>query len=181
MSDLLLVTTAYEFAARKHVAQRRKGIAAEPYLNHLVEVASLLAKASDGRDGQLVAAGVLHDTLEDTDTTPDELEAAFGTAIAQLVAEVTDDKALPKSQRKRLQVEGAPKKSPRARMIKIADKTSNLRALAASPPAGWSADRKREYLEWAAAVVAGCRGVSPALEAEFDAAFAEARRALRSA
>jgi (p)ppGpp synthase/HD superfamily hydrolase len=169
--DVLLLTRAYDFAARKHTLQRRKGVAAEPYINHLTEVAELLAQATGGSDPRLVAAGILHDTIEDTDTTRAELAAGFGADIAALVAEVTDDKSLPKATRKRLQVDQAAKKSARARMIKLADKTSNLRALLSSPPADWPRERKREYFAWAQAVVAGCRGVNAALEAAFDRAF----------
>lgn len=176
--DIRLLTKAYAFAARKHTPQRRKGAAAEPYVNHLTEVAELLAQATGGSDPALVAAGVLHDTLEDTDATRAELEAGFGRDIAALVAEVTDDKAVPRSTRKRLQVETASKKSARARMIKLADKTSNLRALLSSPPADWTRERKHQYLEWARDVAAGCRGVNAGLEALFDRAYDAAARAL---
>jgi GTP diphosphokinase / guanosine-3',5'-bis(diphosphate) 3'-diphosphatase len=177
--DVLLLVRAYDFAARKHLMQRRKGIAAEPYVNHLTEVAGLLAEATAGADARLIAGGILHDTLEDTDATREELAAAFGADIAALVAEVTDDKSLKKAERKRLQVENAPKKSARAKMIKLADKTSNLRALAHSPPADWESARKHEYFEWAWAVVAGCRGVNAFLETVFDDAWRQGIEALR--
>jgi (p)ppGpp synthase/HD superfamily hydrolase len=170
---ILILTRAYDFAAQKHAMQRRKGVAAEPYVNHLTEVARLLAHATEGADIDLVAAGILHDTLEDTDTTREELELTFGIDVAGLVAEVTDDKSLANAERKRRQIETAPKKTPRARMIKLADKTSNLRALAFSPPAGWDLDRKREYFVWARDVAAGCRGVNAELEAMFDAVYEE--------
>jgi (p)ppGpp synthase/HD superfamily hydrolase len=176
-SDIALVTTACDFAARRHVSQRRKGVAGEPYVNHLAEVAMLLAEATGG-DAVLVAAGFLHDTLEDTETTYDEIEARFGADMAVLVGEVTDDKSLPKAERKRRQIEGAPHKSVRARLLKIADKTSNLRALAASPPAGWDIARVADYVDWAEKVVAGCRGLNAALEQAFDAAAVQAREAI---
>jgi (p)ppGpp synthase/HD superfamily hydrolase len=124
-----LVTRAAEFAARQHVGQRRKGAAQEPYINHLSEVAYLLAETTEEPDAVLVAAGWLHDTLEDTSTTKAELEASFGPHVAEIVTEVTDDKSLPKHQRK----QHAAEKSRSARLIKIADKTSNLRSLASSP------------------------------------------------
>jgi (p)ppGpp synthase/HD superfamily hydrolase len=176
MDALLLVVRALEFAARRHSAQRRKGPAAEPYVNHLAEVARLLAEAGGAggaADPELVAAGLLHDTLEDTATRAEELESEFGPGVLSLVREVTDDKSLPRRERKRLQVETSRKKSVRARMIKIADKTSNLRSLLASPPVGWSRRRRLEYLHWAAQVVERCRGVSPELEAAFDLAYRE--------
>ena len=172
-SELVLVVRALEFAARKHAAQRRKGLTAEPYVNHLAEVARLLAEAGEGRDPALVAAGLLHDTLEDTATGAAELEREFGADILALVLEVTDDKSLPRQERKRLQVQTAGSKSARARMLKIADKTSNLRSLLNSPPVGWSRRRRLEYIRWAGQVVERCRGVNAALEAAFDQAYRE--------
>ncbi len=116
----------------------------------------------------LVVAGLLHDTIEDTETTFAELEMEFGREVADLVAEVSDDKTLEKAERKRLQIETTPAKSDRAKMLKMADKTSNLRSIVHSPPMDWSEERKREYFEWAHDVVAGCRGVNEYLEKEFD-------------
>ena len=172
MNATLKLTKAYHFAALKHVQQRRKGEAAEPYLNHLTEVAELVAEATEGADVDLIVAAVLHDTVEDTDTTLAELSAEFGDAVAELVAEVTDDKLLPKAERKRLQIEHAAHASPGARIIKLADKTSNLRALASSPPADWSVERRAEYLAWAQQVVAACAGANAQLKAHFDLAVA---------
>ena len=171
---------ALDFAARKHRDQRRKGADKEPYINHLTEVACLLAEATDGEDPISVVAGLLHDTVEDTGTKLEEIEREFGADVAVLVAEVTDDKSLPKAERKRLQVENAPHKSDRAKMIKIADKTSNLRSVVASPPVHWDSTRQREYFAWAARVVAGCRGVNPKLEAHFDAAHRAGLRAIEA-
>src|SRR5262245_21063905 len=177
---IILAAKAADFADRGHVNQRRKGAAGEPYVNHLTEVAMLLAGATGGNDPALVAAGLLHDTLEDTPTEYEELVALFGTDVADLVAAVTDDKSLPKAERKRLQVEQAPKKSVRARLIKLADKISNLRSLTASPPADWDVTRALDYVEWAEGVVAGCRGLNAQLERQFDVAAAEARAAISS-
>jgi (p)ppGpp synthase/HD superfamily hydrolase len=165
------VMRAVDFAARKHRHQRRKGADAEPYINHPVEVARLVAEATDGKDLPAVLAALLHDTIEDTETSYAELRREFGEKVAKLVAEVTDDKRLPKAERKRLQVANAPHKSATARLIKIADKTSNLRSILESPPVDWDARRRREYFEWAEKVVAGCRGVNERIEAAFDAAY----------
>ena len=164
------VARALDFAARKHAHQRRKGIRAEPYVNHLTEVALLLAEASDGGDPALVMAGLLHDTIEDTETTQAELEAAFGSDVAGLVAEVSDDTSLPREERKRRQVQSAPARSQRARMIKLADKTANLHSIHESPPVGWSGRRKREYVAWAREVAAACGPTNARLEAAFEAA-----------
>jgi (p)ppGpp synthase/HD superfamily hydrolase len=182
MSDpgLLLTVSAADFAARRHVNQRRKGATAEPYFNHLAEVATLLADATGGSDPALVAAGFLHDTLEDTPTEYEELAARFGKDVAGLVAAVTDDKSLPKAERKRLQVETAPQKSERARLLKLADKISNLRSLATSPPADWDVARALDYVDWAERVAAGCRGINAKLEHAFDAAAEMARAAITS-
>ena len=172
LNATLKLTKAYHFAAVKHVQQRRKGEAAEPYLNHLTEVAELVAEATEGADVDLIVAAVLHDTVEDTNTTLAELSAEFGATVADLVAEVTDDKLLPKAERKRLQIEHAANASLGARIIKLADKTSNLRALASSPPADWSAERQAEYLAWARQVVAVCARPNARLQAHFDSAAA---------
>ncbi len=177
--DIALVARAADFASRRHVAQQRKGRAREPYVNHLAEVAGLLAETAAQPDAALVAAGWLHDTLEDTQTEREELVREFGEDVAELVAAVTDDKSLPKAERKRLQIENAPKKSARAKALKMADKTSNLRSLASSPPDDWERERMLEYVQWAERVVAGCRGVNEALERLFDAAVAAAREAVR--
>jgi (p)ppGpp synthase/HD superfamily hydrolase len=168
MNQVLLMSLAWQVATERHVDQRRKGERAEPYVNHLAEVAMLVAEATGGQDVHLVAAAVLHDTIEDTGLTHAELVRQFGKDIADLVAEVTDDKSLPKAERKRLQIEHAPHKSTRAKILKLADKTSSLRALAKSPPTHWSQDRKRDYLDWAKRVVDGLRGANPWLEEMFD-------------
>jgi (p)ppGpp synthase/HD superfamily hydrolase len=177
-ADIVDVARALDFAARKHSKQRRKGEAGEPYVNHLAEVARLVAEATGGKDTVAVLAALLHDAIEDTPTTREELEREFGRDVADIVAEVTDDKSLPKAERKRLQVESAPRKSARAKLIKIADKTSNLRSIAGSPPVGWDLKRQREYFDWAARVVAGCRGVNASLEKWFDEAHAAGMEAL---
>jgi (p)ppGpp synthase/HD superfamily hydrolase len=175
-NDVVKLSQAVDYAARQHIAQRRKGDRAEPYVNHVIEVAAMLAEATGGTDTVLVMGGLLHDTIEDTDTEYDDLARRFGAEVADLVQEVTDDKSLPKEVRKRLQVEKTPHKSTRARLLKIADKTSNLRGLVESPPTGWTAERLRAYVVWAADVVRSCRGLNARLEAQFDEAHAIARR-----
>ncbi len=164
----LMLVRALDFAARQHINQRRKGERAEPYVNHLTEVAVLLAETTNGSDVALVAAGLLHDTIEDTATTRDDLAAQFGETVASVVMEVTDDKSLPKAARKQLQIDHAPTLTARAKQVKLADKISNLRALVHTPPQGWSLERRREYFAWAARVVDGCRGINPHLERLFD-------------
>jgi (p)ppGpp synthase/HD superfamily hydrolase len=175
-NDVVKLSQAADYAARQHIAQRRKGERAEPYVNHLTEVAALLAEATDGADLVLVIGGLLHDTIEDTGASRADLEERFGAEVAALVVEVTDDKSLPQEVRKRLQVEATPHKSTRAKLLKIADKTSNLRGLIASPPAGWTRERLRDYVVWAEQVVRSCRGLNPMLEREFDKAYDAARR-----
>jgi (p)ppGpp synthase/HD superfamily hydrolase len=175
-----LVTRAAHFAAQRHADQRRKGRRREPYFNHLAEVAELLSEAIDGEDAALVAAGFLHDTIEDTQTSLEELRSSFGEDVASMVMEVTDDKSLPKMERKRLQVVNAAKKSRRAKLLKLADATSNVRSLAADPPADWDADRVLEYIVWAEQVISHCRGLNPKLEHAFDAAARGARAAVLS-
>lgn len=179
-NELLMLASAYDYAARMHAGQRRKGVAAEPYINHPCEVAGLLARATGAADPVLIAAGVLHDTIEDTPATRGDLNELFGGEVAALVMEVTDDKSLAKEERKRLQIAHAASISPRARLLKIADKTSNLWSLADSPPDGWPRERRDEYLAWSEAVVANCRGGNEWLDNEFDAAVARLRDAPRN-
>ncbi len=165
------ILDAARFAAEKHAQQRRKGENGEPYFNHLLEVAELIAASSRDLDVELVMAAFLHDTVEDTGVTLPELEEHFGKDVAALVAEVTDDKSLPKETRKKLQVQNTPKKSPRAQTLKLADKISNLRAIVTSPPVGWNLERKRQYFEWAKQVVSGIGDPNAYLKAEFDQVY----------
>jgi (p)ppGpp synthase/HD superfamily hydrolase len=165
------ILAAGRFAAEKHAQQKRKGENAEPYFNHLLEVAELIAASSPDLDVELIMAAFLHDTVEDTGVTSQELEQRFGKDVASLVAEVTDDKSLPKEIRKQLQVEHTPEKSPRAQILKLADKISNLRAVVSSPPVGWSLERKRQYFQWAKQVVSGIASPNEYLKSEFDKAY----------
>jgi (p)ppGpp synthase/HD superfamily hydrolase len=174
--EWIAVLKAADAAARWHVHQRRKGAAAEPYINHLLEVATLVATATEGKDPNLVIAALLHDAIEDQEVPRALIAEAFGNDVAELVSEVTDDKQLDKHERKRRQVAHASKKSERAKILKLADKTSNLRAIAASPSPDWSVKRKLEYVAWAHEVAKGLTGVSDWLEAEFQKAAKEAER-----
>ena len=165
------ILAALQFAAFKHRDQRRKDHAASPYINHPIALAKVLWHEGGVRQGQVICAALLHDTIEDTQTTADEIEAAFGVRIARIVLEVTDDKLLPKAERKRRQIEHAPHLSRAAKLVKLADKICNLRDVADSPPPTWSLRRRRQYFDWAKKVVDGLRGVNRKLERAFDAAF----------
>jgi guanosine-3',5'-bis(diphosphate) 3'-pyrophosphohydrolase len=173
-NGIVLISAAADFAAKRHKDLRRKGSGQVPYVNHLADVAQLLAAATEGADAELVAAGWLHDTIEDTATTSQELLSKFGSDVASLVMEVTDDKSLSKDERKRLQILKTPTKTSRAKMIKLADLTSNLRQF----PEEWESQRVHEYFEWADKVAAGCRGVNSELELVFDQAVASGKAAL---
>jgi (p)ppGpp synthase/HD superfamily hydrolase len=170
---MLLLTQAFDFACRTHAAQRRKGAGQEPYVNHLAEVAHLVAQATGGADENLIIAALLHDVVEDQGVTRGQIVEMFGEDVAALVMEVTDDKTLPKDERKRLQIEHAAHISARARILKMADKTSNLRAIQHSPPP-WPHARKQRYFAWAKAVVDNARGVNGWIEAAFDAEYEQA-------
>jgi (p)ppGpp synthase/HD superfamily hydrolase len=178
MSALADLLEALEFAAVRHHDQRRKGDAGAPYVNHLIEVARVLAQVGGIEDRLTLVAAVLHDTLEDTETAADELERRFGSDVRRVVEEVSDDPSLSRKDRKRLQIEHAPTLSLAAKLIKIADKTSNVREIGQAPPAGWSLERRREYVDWADAVVAGCRGVNAPLEHAYAQVAAQVRKAL---
>lgn len=178
ITEVAQLLLAIEFSAYKHRTQRRKDADASPYINHPIAVATLLATIGGVTDLDVLIAAVLHDTLEDTETTPAELEDHFGAEVRELVEEMTDDKGLPKAVRKQLQIDHAPQVSPKAKVIKLADKISNVRDVSTSPPSDWSLERRREYLDWTQDVIAGCRGVNPGLEAGYDRALAEGRRSL---
>ena len=160
--------TALQFASNKHRKQRRKDADASPYINHPIAVANLLATTGEVSDIATLTAAVLHDTIEDTETTPEELEAQFGAEVRRLVAEVTDDKSLDKQTQRQRQVEHAPGLSPGAKTIKLADLSCNLADVIEHPPATWSMERRTEYLNWTARVIAGCRGVNNRLEQHYD-------------
>ena len=169
---LPLLLRALAFAAHKHRDQRRKDAEASPYINHPIALAEVLAGEGGVADIEVLAAALLHDTIEDTDTTMEELREQFGARIAGMVGEVTDDKELPKADRKRLQIEHASGLSRGAKLVKLADKICNLRDVAERPPAKWDLERRREYFEWARRVIDGLRGTHPGLEAAFDRAYA---------
>ena len=172
MQDKRIIQAAY-FAAEKHRTQRRKDTEKTPYINHPLALANVLAVECSIDDVEVICGALLHDTIEDTETTEAELVAAFGENITRIVLEVTDDKTLDKIERKEAQVAHAPHISDQAKLVKLADKISNLRDISASPPSGWSVERKQEYFDWAARVIDGLRGVHPELEALFDQIYSK--------
>ena len=171
MSDTALILRAASFAAHKHRNQRRKDADASPYINHPLALACVLSVDGAVTDAATLCGALLHDTVEDTDATPAEIEAAFGAEIRAIVEQVTDDKSLPKAERKRLQVEHAAHISDKAKLVKLADKICNIRDVASSPPTGWPLLRRQEYFDWAREVIDQLRGVHATLEAAFDAAY----------
>lgn len=175
------ILRAVHFAADKHRDQRRKGVEASPYINHPIQVAELISRVGNVDDLHVLVAAVLHDTVEDTETTFGELESEFGETVSALVAEVTDDKSLPKAERKALQIQHTPHMSSGAKLIKLADKACNIRDVTREPPADWTLERRKAYLEWASKVVEGCRGASPRLEDHFDRTLSDCLEALTQA
>ena len=172
MKELSYVLDALSFAAEKHRMQRRKDVEESPYINHPIALARVLCNEGGIAETKVLSAALLHDTIEDTNTTVDELRGRFGEAVARIVVEVTDDKVLEKQTRKALQVEHAPLLSREAKLVKLADKICNLRDVALTPPSDWSLERRQEYFDWAKQVVDGLRGIHPELEAIFDSAYA---------
>ena len=166
MINILLKSIA--FAADKHKNQRRKDAEASPYINHPIALANLLANEGGIANVDVLCAAILHDTIEDTETTESELNQLFGEKITSIVLEMTDDKSLSKETRKLRQIEHAPRASIEAKMVKLADKICNVRDIIQSPPADWSQERKREYLVWSNLVVNGLRGTNIKLEKIFD-------------
>ena len=176
MSETASVTVgtfarAVAFATEAHRGQVRKGADADPYISHPLAVVSILADEAQITDWVTLCAAVLHDTIEDTGTSHDDLETAFGIEVADLVAEVSDDKRLPKHERKEKQIAQAAHASSRAKLVKLADKIANLRDIADRPPATWSLKRKQEYFDWSRKVVDAIRGTNRVLEDAFDATF----------
>lgn len=178
MNDVSRILVALAFAAERHRRQRRKDVDATPYINHVIDVTTILAVEGEVVDLTLLIAALLHDTVEDTATSLDEVGQRFGEPVREVVAEVTDDKGRPKQERKRLQVEHAPTVSARAKQLKIADKIANLRDLMQTPPKDWPVERKIAYFDWAQQVVAGCRGENALLDTAFDRALENARRSI---
>ena len=171
-SGLALLLKALTFAARKHRDQRRKDARASPYINHPIALADVLVNEAGVTDVEVLCAALLHDTIEDTRTTPEELAREFGRQIADIVIELTDNKMLGKRTRKRMQIAHAATASRQAKLVKLADKICNLRDITARPPANWGVERRREYFDWAKNVVDRLRGADPKLEAAFDRAYA---------
>lgn len=181
MKGIERILSAASFAARQHKNQKRKGSDGEPYINHPLEVAHMIVNVGRVKDPDIIQAALLHDTVEDTGISFDEIEKHFGKAVADYVRELTDDKSLPKAERKRLQIEHAPHLSAGAKQIKLADKISNIRDVTHNPPEGWDLQRRREYVEWGENVVAGLRGSNAQLEKLFDETVVEARRGIAAA
>ena len=177
-NDISLFLKAIKFSAEKHRNQRRKDERASPYINHPIEVANVLWTIGDIYDLTTIVGALLHDTIEDTNTTHEEILSNFGEDILALILEVTDDKSLPKQERKLKQIEKASLISRRAKQLKLADKICNINDIANFPPRNWSWQRRVDYLEWADAVIAGLRGVNVKLETYFDEALAGAQKKL---
>lgn len=179
MNDLSKLLEAAQFAVRKHHGQNRKGADSEPYIVHPLGVANILTNVGKITDYDILIAAVLHDTIEDTKTTKEEIIELFGEKVCGYVLEVTDDKNLPKAERKRKQIEHAPYLSDGAKQIKLADKISNITDVIKNPAVGWSVERKLEYISWGEKVVEGLRGVNADLENYFDELVKNARLELK--
>jgi guanosine-3',5'-bis(diphosphate) 3'-pyrophosphohydrolase len=176
-NSIVLLKAAY-FAADKHRGQTRKDSDGSPYINHPLSAALLIAETGGVYDTDILAAALLHDTLEDTDTTEEELEKQFGSRVLSLVLEVTDDKSLPKKARKQKQIDHAEHLSKEAVLIKLADKITNVRDISIHPPAGWGWERRKEYLDWAEKVIANCPKANEPLERLFAESLEQGRKAL---
>ena len=176
MNKLPELLQAAGFAAKKHISQKRKGSDAAPYINHPLEVANLLANIGKIEDYDVLIAAVLHDTIEDTETTKEEITELFGANVCEIVLEVTDNKSLPKAERKQKQIEHALHLSTGAKLIKLGDKISNITDVMNNPPDGWSDERRLEYVNWGEKVIAGVRGTNQNLEKHFDEVIKKAKQ-----
>ena len=173
MNPLNELIKALAFASAKHRDQRRKDVCASPYINHPIQLVDVLSNEAGVTDINVLQAAVLHDTIEDTETTKEELEQHFGLRICSIVLEVSDDGNLCRNERKQAQISDAAELSNEAKLVKLADKICNLRDVADNPPAGWNVHRRQEYFDWALAVIDGLRGIHPGLESIFDETYAK--------
>jgi guanosine-3',5'-bis(diphosphate) 3'-pyrophosphohydrolase len=173
-----MLIKAIRFAAGKHRNQRRKDSLKSPYINHPIEVLLLLWEVGQVRDSEVLLAAVLHDTVEDTNTSAGEISETFGEKVAEYVLEVSDDKSLPKKKRKQKQIEEASQKSQGAKLISLGDKSCNLCNLNDIPPQHWNKKRRSEYLQWSEQVVAGLRGTNEGLEGYYDQQLARGKKIL---
>ena len=173
-----LILKAVHFSAQKHSTQRRKDENASPYINHPISVALAIAQIGGVDDPEILAAALLHDTLEDTETTPEELEDEFGKKVCEYVLDVSDDKTLPKDERKSRQIEHAKKISKGAALIKLGDKISNVTDVINNPPEDWDNNRRKEYLDWAEKVIENCPKVNDRMENKFQEIIKQGREAL---
>ena len=173
-----LILKAAHFSAQKHSTQRRKDENASPYINHPISVALAIAEIGGVEDPEILAAALLHDTIEDTETTPAELEGQFGKQVCKYVLEVTDDKSLPKDERKKKQIEHAKELSKGAALIKLGDKISNVTDVTNNPPATWNINRRKQYLDWAEKVIENCPKVNDRMENTFQGIIKQGREAL---
>ncbi len=169
---------AVAFAADKHRFQTRKDSERTPYINHPIKVALTLCEIGNESDTDLLVAAILHDTVEDTETSPEEIETHFGKGVRDIVMEVTDDKNLAKEERKRLQIVKAHLKSRPARKLKLADKICNVHDVIHHAPSGWNVDRRLAYLNWCEQVLEGLRGVNHLLEKHLLESIAEGKNVL---
>jgi guanosine-3',5'-bis(diphosphate) 3'-pyrophosphohydrolase len=181
-----LILRALEFAAQRHKNQFRKGEDRPPYINHPIQVASLLINEAKEDDPVLLVAAILHDVIEDTVDSPEEesdlkneIKSMFGEEVLSITLEVTDNMNLRKADRKLMQIENAPRLSEKAKKLKIADKILNVRDITYHPPEGWHIDRILDYFDWSEKVVAGLRGVNDVLENMFYDTLKAAREKYR--
>ncbi len=180
MNKLGKLIDAINFSAQKHRGQTRKGANAEPYINHPIDVMNILSKDGGIEEYDILISAVLHDTIEDTETTEVEIDKRFGSRVARIVLEVSDDKSLSKVERKNAQIAEAPHLSNQAKVVKLADKISNIKDIGASPPNDWTVARCEEYLLWSEKVVDGIRGTNESLESRFDELVENVRTTLET-
>ena len=175
-----LILKAAHFSAQKHIKHQRKDEDASPYINHPISVALEISQTGGVNNPEILAAALLHDTIEDTATTPEEIEDQFGKQVCKYVLEVTDDKSLPKDERKKKQIEHAKELSKGAALIKLGDKISNVTDVTNNPPATWNINRRKQYLDWAEKVVRNCPKVNDKMEKKFKKVITNGRRRLIS-
>ena len=179
MKNTPLIEKALAFATEKHKNQTRQNQEKSPYIVHPIEVRHILSELGGVKDAEVLAAALLHDTLEDTSTTREELIKNFGQRVCSLVEEVSDDKTLPRQTRKDLQIQHAPQLSEGAVLIKLGDKISNVTDITHTPPTNWDRSRCLEYFDWAEKVINNCPKVNTSLEKYFKYSIQKGREKLQ--
>ncbi|EFO18322.1 hypothetical protein LOAG_10172 [Loa loa] len=163
-----LIIEAVDLAARRHRQQRRKDAAQTPYVNHPIGVAYILTSEGQITDTTTIIAAILHDIVEHTKTTDEEIRKMFGDEIADIVKECTMVRSMKREARMKSELEKASKLSHKAKLVQLADKLNNIRDIERGTPLGWTKQHVTEYIIFAKDLLSKIRGIHGPLESALD-------------